>query len=66
MQIITTSIPDLLIIQPKVFEDDRGYFYESYNKNVFLKHGIDIDFVQDNQSLSEAGVLRGLHFQNQH
>lgn len=64
MKITTTSIPDLLIIQTNVFEDDRGYFYESYNKNLFLKHGIDTDFVQDNQSLSQAGVLRGLHFQN--
>lgn len=64
MQITSTPIADLLIIQPKVFEDDRGYFYESYNKNLFLEHGIDTDFVQDNQSLSQAGVLRGLHFQN--
>ena len=64
MKITTTPIPDLLIIQTNVFEDDRGYFYESYNKNLFLQHGIDTDFVQDNQSLSQAGVLRGLHFQN--
>ena len=64
MRITTTLIPDLLIIQPKVFEDDRGYFFESYSKNIFLKHGIDTDFVQDNQSLSQKGVLRGLHFQN--
>jgi dTDP-4-dehydrorhamnose 3,5-epimerase len=64
MQIITTPIPDLLIIQPKIFEDTRGYFYESYSKTLFKQHGIDEDFVQDNQSLSQAGVLRGLHFQN--
>jgi dTDP-4-dehydrorhamnose 3,5-epimerase len=64
MQITLTSIPDLLIVQPKVFEDNRGYFYESYSKLLFQQHGIDADFVQDNQSLSEAGVLRGLHFQN--
>ncbi len=64
MQITTTPIPDLLIIQPKVFEDDRGYFYESYSKSLFEIHGIQEDFVQDNQSLSQAGVLRGLHFQN--
>lgn len=64
MQITTTSIPDLLIIQPKVFEDARGYFYESYSKSLFEIHGIHEDFVQDNQSLSQAGVLRGLHFQN--
>ncbi len=64
MKITTTPIADLLIVQPKVFEDDRGYFFESYSKNIFLRHGIDSDFVQDNQSLSQAGVLRGLHFQN--
>ncbi|WP_337228897.1 dTDP-4-dehydrorhamnose 3,5-epimerase, partial [Proteus faecis] len=50
--------------QPKVFEDARGYFYESYSKSLFEIHGIKEDFVQDNQSLSQAGVLRGLHFQN--
>ncbi len=64
MQIKATPISDLLIIQPTVFEDNRGYFYESYNKTLFDQHGIDVDFVQDNQSLSQAGVLRGLHFQN--
>jgi dTDP-4-dehydrorhamnose 3,5-epimerase len=64
MEIIKTDIPDLLIIQPKVFEDERGYFYESYSKTVFEKHGIRAEFVQDNQSLSQKGVLRGLHFQN--
>ncbi|MGB3948243.1 MAG: dTDP-4-dehydrorhamnose 3,5-epimerase [Bacteroidia bacterium] len=64
MQIIKTPIPDLLIVQPKVFEDARGYFYESYSKELFKQHGIDENFVQDNQSLSQAGVLRGLHFQN--
>ncbi len=64
MKITTTTIEDLLIIQPTVFEDNRGYFYESYNKTLFSENGIDVDFVQDNQSLSQAGVLRGLHFQN--
>lgn len=64
MEFISTPIPDLYIIQPKVFEDERGYFFESYNKTEFEKHGIDADFVQDNQSLSQKGVLRGLHFQN--
>lgn len=64
MQIIKTPIKDLLIIQPTVFEDSRGYFFESYNKLQFQQHEIDVDFVQDNQSLSQAGVLRGLHFQN--
>ena len=63
MQIISTPIPDLLIIEPKVFEDGRGYFFESYSRGIFKEFGIDADFVQDNQSLSQKGVLRGLHFQ---
>ncbi|MBL7889493.1 MAG: dTDP-4-dehydrorhamnose 3,5-epimerase [Bacteroidia bacterium] len=64
MEITKTPIEGLLIIQPKVFEDDRGHFFESYNKSDFITNGINVDFVQDNQSLSQAGVLRGLHFQN--
>lgn len=64
MQINKTPIADLLIVQPKVFEDERGHFFESYNKSIFDHQGIDVNFVQDNQSLSQAGVLRGLHFQN--
>lgn len=64
MQIIATPIADLLIIQPTIFEDSRGYFFESYSRFLFEKNGIQADFVQDNQSLSQAGVLRGLHFQN--
>ena len=63
MEIVKTSIPDLYIVKPKVFEDNRGYFFESYNKEMFLKHGIDQNFVQDNESKSAKGVLRGLHFQ---
>lgn len=63
MEIITTKIPDLLIIKPNVFRDDRGYFFESYNKEFFLSKGIDQNFVQDNESKSNKGVLRGLHFQ---
>lgn len=63
MKIIKTPIEDLLVIQPTVFEDSRGYFFESYNKQVFHAKGINVDFVQDNQSLSQTGVLRGLHFQ---
>jgi len=63
MQVIKTPINDLLIIQPTVFEDSRGHFFESYNKQLFLNNKIDVDFVQDNQSLSQTGVLRGLHFQ---
>lgn len=63
MEIVETHIKDLLIIKPKVFEDARGYFFESYNESVFKKAGIDAHFKQDNQSLSHTGVLRGLHFQ---
>lgn len=64
MEIIQTDIAGLLIIQPRVFEDGRGYFFESYNRSLMEQHGLQYDFVQDNQSLSQAGVLRGLHFQN--
>ncbi|MFP4470601.1 MAG: dTDP-4-dehydrorhamnose 3,5-epimerase [Bacteroidales bacterium] len=64
MEIIKTDIKDLLIIKPRVFEDDRGYFFESYNREKFLAHGIDVTFVQDNESRSVKNVLRGLHFQN--
>jgi dTDP-4-dehydrorhamnose 3,5-epimerase len=63
MEIVETHIKDLLIVKPKVFADARGYFFESYNEGVFKKFGITPHFVQDNQSLSNAGVLRGLHFQ---
>ncbi len=63
MEIIKTEIPDLVIIKPAVFKDDRGYFFESYNKEKFLSEGIDQNFVQDNESKSGKGVLRGLHFQ---
>lgn len=64
MTLIDTGIADLLVIKPNVFEDTRGYFYESYNKNSFEEKGLNLHFVQDNQSLSHKGVLRGLHFQN--
>lgn len=63
MEVIETEIKDLLIIKPKVFADARGYFFESYNEDVFKKHGINAHFMQDNQSLSSSNVLRGLHFQ---
>ena len=59
----TTGIPGLLIFEPKVFEDNRGYFFESYNKKIFSNEGIAINFVQDNQARSVFGVVRGLHFQ---
>jgi len=63
MDIKSTPIKGLLIIEPQVFTDPRGYFYESYNKEKFVAVGINIEFVQDNQSLSQKGIVRGLHFQ---
>ena len=63
MPFLTCEIEGLIIIEPTVFEDSRGYFFESYNKDVFAKQGINTHFVQDNQSSSEFGVIRGLHFQ---
>lgn len=63
MKLIETGINGLFEIEPPVFEDARGYFFESYNKSTFKQLGIKADFVQDNQSLSHTGVLRGLHFQ---
>ncbi|MBE6388040.1 MAG: dTDP-4-dehydrorhamnose 3,5-epimerase [Lentisphaerae bacterium] len=60
---IPTEIPGLLILEPKVFGDDRGYFFEAWNKNEFAMHGIHHNFVQDNISKSCAGVVRGLHYQ---
>lgn len=64
MELINTGISDLWVIKPKVFADARGYFFESYNKELFASNGLNLNFVQDNQSLSHKGVLRGLHFQN--
>jgi len=64
MEIIETKIKGLLIIKPVVFQDDRGYFFESYNREKFVNAGIPYTFVQDNESKSQKGVLRGLHFQN--
>jgi dTDP-4-dehydrorhamnose 3,5-epimerase len=63
MPFIQTPIPDLLVFEPQVHQDARGYFFESYNESVFQKAGIDIRWVQDNQSSSQYGVIRGLHFQ---
>lgn len=60
---IDTKIPDLLIIEPRVFGDNRGYFLENFNRKDFKEIGMDVDFVQDNMSRSTRGVLRGLHFQ---
>lgn len=64
MKVIPTAIPDVLLIEPKVFGDARGFFFESYNREVFKEAtGLNIDFVQDNHSRSTKGVLRGLHYQ---
>ena len=63
---IKTAIPDVQIIEPTVFGDDRGYFMETYQIDEFAAAGIDKPFVQDNQSRSTKGVLRGLHFQTKH
>lgn len=63
MEIIKTPIEGLLIIEPTVFKDDRGYFFESYNEQRFKELGINDNFVQDNQSCSQKNVVRGLHFQ---
>lgn len=66
MQVIPSNIPDALIIEPKVFGDARGFFYESFNAQAFAKAtGLDVKFVQDNHSKSARGVLRGLHYQTQ-
>ena len=64
MEIIKTPIEGLLVINPRVFEDERGSFFESWSQQSYKNIGLDLDFVQDNQSLSQKGVLRGLHFQN--
>jgi dTDP-4-dehydrorhamnose 3,5-epimerase len=65
MEIERLSIPELILIKPQVFADERGYFFESFNEEKFAqKSGVGVNFVQDNESLSNYGVLRGLHFQN--
>ena len=63
MRFIATEIEGVYLIEPRVFEDDRGYFFESYNQKVFDAAGLHYDFVQDNQSKSCYGTIRGLHFQ---
>jgi dTDP-4-dehydrorhamnose 3,5-epimerase len=63
MPFTQTPIKDLVIFEPRVFEDERGYFFESYNQKLFEENGIDTKFIQDNQSKSSLGVLRGIHFQ---
>lgn len=66
MNIIPTEIPDVLLIEPRVFSDERGFFYESFNRRAFAeKTGVSLEFVQDNHSRSAQNVLRGLHYQIQ-
>ena len=63
MRVIPTSLPDVLIVEPDLFGDDRGFFFESYSQRRYIEQGIDADFVQDNHSRSIKGTLRGLHYQ---
>ena len=63
MKFINTLISGLIVIEPTIFHDERGSFFESYNKEQFIAAGIDVEFIQDNQSISKINVIRGLHFQ---
>jgi dTDP-4-dehydrorhamnose 3,5-epimerase len=63
MEVIKTAFEGLVIIVPRIFDDNRGYFYESYNRQTYINAGVPYDFVQDNQSESVKGVIRGLHYQ---
>lgn len=66
IKVIKTAIPDLVLIEPTVFGDQRGFFMETYHKQEFFENGLTMEFVQDNHSKSKKGVLRGLHFQTRH
>lgn len=66
MKVTSTSLPEVLLVSPKVFGDSRGFFFESWNQQTFSECGIDAKFVQDNHSRSARGVLRGLHYQIRH
>ncbi len=66
MQVTPTAIADVKLIEPRVFGDARGCFYESWNRRAFAEAGVDVDFVQDNHSRSTRGVVRGLHYQIEH
>ena len=65
MKMSPTKISEVLLIEPDVYKDERGYFMETFRASYFTEHGVKLDFVQDNQSLSQAGTLRGLHYQLQ-
>jgi dTDP-4-dehydrorhamnose 3,5-epimerase len=66
MKVTPTPLADVLLIEPRVFGDARGFFFESYNRKAMVAAGIDVEFVQDNHSRSARGVLRGLHYQIEH
>ena len=66
MKVTPTAIPEVLVVEPRVFGDARGFFFESWNRRAFAAAGLDVDFVQDNHSRSTRGVLRGLHYQIEH
>ena len=66
MQLLATTIPEVLLIEPKVFGDDRGFFFESFNQRAMASMGLDATFVQDNHSCSVRNVLRGMHYQIEH
>ena len=66
MKITSTAIPEVLLFEPVVHKDDRGYFMETFRKSLFDERGLHMDFVQDNQSMSKKGALRGLHYQLEH
>jgi dTDP-4-dehydrorhamnose 3,5-epimerase len=66
MKVTPTALADVLLIEPRVFGDARGFFFESYNRRAMAESGIDVEFVQDNHSRSARGVLRGLHYQIEH
>ena len=66
MKRLPTAIPEVLLLEPKVFGDERGFFFESYNRRTLAGLGVNADFVQDNHSRSTKGVLRGLHYQRHH
>jgi dTDP-4-dehydrorhamnose 3,5-epimerase len=63
MQFTETKLPNVIVVEPKIFEDNRGFFFESYHKMLFNKQKITLDFVQDNHSRSKQGTLRGMHYQ---
>ena len=66
MKVTPTALPDVKLVAPRVFGDDRGFFFESWNRRAFAECGLEADFVQDNHSRSRRGVLRGLHYQIEH